>query len=138
MPMNRYTVNKTIQLKANPAKVWEALTTPAITKKYFFSCETISTWEEGSSIVYKADQTIHIKGTIVKIRPGTFLEYTFLPAATPDLPANYMKVSWELTAEDGETTLEITQGTFYDESKYNDSVAGWDYVLKGLKSLLKA
>lgn len=36
-----YIVKKTIQIKANPEKVWEALTNPEKTKKYFLVAEYI-------------------------------------------------------------------------------------------------
>lgn len=135
--INNFTVNKTLNLKANPAKVWDALTKSAFVKQYFFSCEIISDWLVGSSIVYKSDHTVHVQGTITKIVPGEFLEYSYLPNGEEDKSANYAKVSWELVAENGGTILTITQGKFWDQKKYNESEMGWDYVIKGLKVLLQ-
>ena len=35
-------VKKKITIKADPSKVWDALTKPEFTKKYFFDCEVFS------------------------------------------------------------------------------------------------
>ncbi len=35
-------VEKSVKLNADISKVWEALTHPEITKKYFFNCEVLS------------------------------------------------------------------------------------------------
>ncbi len=47
---NNGTVIKHIELNAPTFKVWEALTKPELTKKYFFDCESISTYEVGAPI----------------------------------------------------------------------------------------
>ena len=135
--MPNLVINKSIHLYTDPAKVWQALTNPTLTKQYFFSCEVISDWQIGSPIIYREEHTIHVKGTITRIKPGEFLEYTYLAEGLSDIPTNYSRVSWELSSENGGTDLTVIQGTFQDQKKHDQSEMGWEYVLKGLKALLQ-
>ena len=43
--MKNHVVKKTITIKAEPAAVWDALTNPEKTKRYFFNCRVISDWK---------------------------------------------------------------------------------------------
>jgi hypothetical protein len=47
----------------------------------------------------------------------------------------------DLTPEAGTTVLSIAQGDFAlvadAEKRYNDTVGGWDFALKGLKELVE-
>ena len=45
--MSRYVVNKSINISAPPSKVWEALTSPEKTRKYFFKKQSYFRLESG-------------------------------------------------------------------------------------------
>ena len=126
-------VQKTVTIQADPKKVWEALTESECTKEYFFGCHVISDWKEGGKIVYKAQETTHVNGTIIRIEPGTFLQYCF-----PSPTGNTYKVSFDLTPTNGDTLLTVTQGDFDDEERYEETSKGWDYILRGLKEVVES
>jgi len=46
-------VSESIDINAEPSKVWDALTDPAIIKKYLFGTETITDWMVGSEIIFR-------------------------------------------------------------------------------------
>lgn len=139
-----------ISIKASALKVWDMLTNPSQTKKYMFGCETVSDWKEGSELLwrgsYEGKDMIFVKGNIIKIVPGKILSYSTIdPNSTiPDKPENYLKVTYELTEQDGEILLTVTQGDYttvadgerrYKEA-YNDG-EGWNPILIEIKKLIE-
>lgn len=79
-PMQEFIVRKKVNIHAEPSEVWDALTNPEKTKKYFFNCGIFSEWKEGSPITFKGRvfliKKIELRGKINKIDPGKFLQYT--------------------------------------------------------------
>ena len=139
--MNEYIVNKQISIKATPEIVWEALTDPVKTKKYFFNCKVISDWQPGSPIIFKGRIFLFIKiemhGKIIKAEPGKILQYTLQNNRGSD---GRSTVTDTLHYENGVTTLTITDDVGKDEDaqdRYTRSVKGWDKILKGLKKMLE-
>src|SRR5260221_9638185 len=112
-------VKNTITIDAPAVKVWNALTNPEQTKRYMFGCEALSDWKVGSPLIWKGNfdgvELIAVKGSIVEIQPGKFLAYTAIDpnnASIPDLPENYLTVTYDLSEEGGETLLTATQGDY--------------------------
>ncbi|MVM38217.1 hypothetical protein GO730_12610 [Spirosoma sp. HMF3257] len=139
--MESFVVRKTIRLKAEPSEVWNALTNPDKTKHYFFNCEVFSDWEVGSTILFTGRmfliKKIELKGQIVKFEPNKLLQYTLQNEDDPD---NFSTVTDELTYENGETILSITDDVGQGEGaedRYNRSEKGWDSILKGLKEVVE-
>mgnify|MGYP000120733376 CR=1 FL=1 len=139
-------VAKTVRIRATPSQVWEALTNPQLTKKYFFGCEVHSTWQVGEPIVWTGrynGKDVLVKGHVKEIVPGERLKYTAWSGLSglEDIPSNYTVVTIELTGNEQETVMHVTDGNFGDgpgaEQRYQASVKGWDMVLKGLKDLVE-
>ncbi|MEW6468886.1 MAG: SRPBCC domain-containing protein [Bacteroidota bacterium] len=141
--MKELMVQKKITINADASRVWEALTNPELTKKYFFGCEVFSEWKDESPIIFAADGEIMVQGKILKIIPGKFLQYTVWSAesSADDVPQSYSRVTDEIYDENGRTVLAVTQDNFGEddgaEKRYEDSDRGWDAALLGLKLLLE-
>lgn len=141
--MKNFIVKKKVDIKAEPAEVWDALTNPEKTKKYFLNCEVFSDWKEGSSITFKGTillvKKIEMNGKILKIQPEKLLQYSLTNEGSKDSSSS-STVTDELTYQNGVTTLSITddvgQGDGAEE-RYEKSEKGWDKVLKGLKELVE-
>ncbi|MEO6149219.1 MAG: SRPBCC domain-containing protein [Mucilaginibacter sp.] len=138
-----YIVKKTIDIKAKPAKVWEALTDPEKTKKYFFKAKVHSDWKEGSSITFKGRMffiiPFELTGKIVAIEPGKLLKYT-LHNASDKRNESQSTVTDVLTSANGVTTVAITDDVGQGEGaekRFKRSQKGWDKILKGLKETVE-
>jgi len=135
-------VEKSVKLNADISKVWEALTHPEITKKYFFNCEVISDWQVGSPIIFKfisdGKEIVPVKGVITAIEPNRLLEHTCFSPEFENVPSKHTTVTYKLSSENDITNLSVTQGEFADEDTYNHTQASWDTVLEGLKTVLES
>jgi uncharacterized protein YndB with AHSA1/START domain len=143
-------VKNTITIHAPAAAVWDALTNPAQTRKYMFGCEALSDWKEGSPLIWKGNfngiEVVAVKGSIVTNRPGQFLAYTTIdPNSTvPDLPENYLTVTYELKEEGDATLLTATQGDYSivadGDNRYKHTIdgGGWSPILDAVKALVES
>jgi len=144
-------VKSTITIQASADKVWDALTNPAQTKKYMFGCEALSDWKVGSPLLWKGNfngvELVAVKGSILKIQPGKYLAYTTIDPnnpSMPDLPENYLTVTYDLSEEGGQTLLIVTQGDYSTvadgDNRYKHTVdgGGWDPILIEIKKILEA
>ncbi len=142
-------IENTIEINAPASVVWDILTLPEHTKKYMFGCETVSDWKPGSPLIwrmmYEGKEMIPVKGEIISIAPGKELVYTVIAPDNPeipDVPENYLHVTYRLTEDNGITTLYVSQGDYntvalgqkrYDET-YNNG-EGWNPILVQIKAL---
>ena len=140
--MENFIVKKSITVNANPTQVWDALTNPEKTKKYFFHCKVFSNWKAGSDIIFKGKiffiKNIELKGTITKIITQNLLQYTL--RNTGGDSGSTSTVTDELDYKDGQTTLSITDDVGQGEGaekRYTRSEKAWDKVLAGLKKLVE-
>lgn len=140
--MENHIVRKQITLEASPEEVWDALTNPEKTKKFFFHCRVFSDWKEGSSITFKGRifliKKIEMTGTIRKIVPGKLLQYT-LANGGPN-SGSTSTVTDEISVVNGKTVLSITDDVGSGEGaqqRYERSLKGWAKVLGGLKDFLE-
>src|ERR687897_2681922 len=98
MPPNLET-QASITIDAPASKVWEALTTPDLIRRWFFGVDTETDWAEGSPIVHRGEykgRPYEDKGTILKVDPGLLLVHTHWSPVSglADSPENYQEVSW--------------------------------------------
>ncbi|MDO3640988.1 SRPBCC domain-containing protein [Mucilaginibacter sp. L3T2-6] len=140
--MKGHVVKKEIAINAQPSAVWDALTDPEKTKKYFFNCKVVSSWKEGTPITFKGKMfwfiPVEMKGRILKIEPEKVLQYNL--KNTHDGSATVSTVTDMLTYKDGVTTLSITDDVGDGpgaEKRFEKSEKGWDKVLHGLKDLVE-
>jgi|ERR1051325_1137521 uncharacterized protein YndB with AHSA1/START domain len=131
-----------IKINAPASKVWEALTTPELIKKYFFNTNAISDWKEGSPLIFKGEwegKTYEDKGTILKVEPNKLFQYNYWSSMSgiEDKPENYVTITYELQEENDRTILTITQENIPDEKMKEHSEQNWRTVLDNLKKLLE-
>lgn len=125
------------------------MTLPEHTKKYMFGCETISTWEVGSSLLwqmqYEGKDFVAVKGNIIQIESPRLLVYTVIDPNNPnipDIPENYLTVTYSLEKQNGSKLLTVTQGDYSlvadGQKRYEDSYnggEGWNPILVQIKAL---
>jgi uncharacterized protein YndB with AHSA1/START domain len=138
-----YIVKKSITIKAPASKVWDALTNPEKTKKYFFNAKVFSDWKVGSSIIFKGRifliKKFEMKGEILAIEPNKLLKYKLRNESDKNL-SGFSTVTDTLTFQNGETTVSITDDVGQGEGaekRFKRSEKGWDKILNGLKKTVE-
>lgn len=148
--MPKLEIINTISINAPVAKVWDALVNPAITKQYMFGCEAISDWKAGSPLLWKGEyegrEMVFVKGKIVIFEPNKVLKFTVIDptAPYPDIPENYLNVTYELDEQNAVTILKVIQDGFEGaadgekryEHGYNKG-EGWNPILIQIKKIVE-
>jgi len=130
----------TSYVAAAPEKVWEALTSPACTERYWAGRHIVSNWKPGASVqMLKPDGSVDWEGEVIKAAPPHVLAYTFLaPRVEPGATEPPSHVTVELVSQDKAVRLTLTHDGFEPDSKTYDSIAqGWPAILSSLKSLVE-
>lgn len=129
-----------VTIDAPAEEVWQALTDPAKVKQYLHGTEMSTDWKEGSPITWRGEwqgRAYEDKGTVLAVKPRRLLRYTHWSpmGGSEDRPENYHTVTYELSGEDGKTTLTLTQDNNPTQEEADKMAANnWAPVLQGLKS----
>jgi uncharacterized protein YndB with AHSA1/START domain len=139
--MGTLTLKTTINFEAPISKVWKGLTDPAIVKQYFFGTNLKSDWKVGGPITFSGEwegKTYTDGGIILDIDPPRLLKYTYWSSmsGTEDKPENYNNITYELTEDNGVTTLILTQDGVKSQEAKEHSENNWQSVFDGLKKIL--
>ena len=132
----------TIVINAPPAKVWEALVSPAALKQYMFGSDVRSDFREGSPITFSGEwqgKPYQDKGTILKSQRNAVLQYSHYSPTSgkPDRPESYHTVTIELSDLGGKTRVELTQDNNENEQARAESEKNWNMMLDGLKKFVE-
>ena len=130
-------------INASAAVVWEALTTPATIKKYFFGADVESDWKPGSPIQWSGEykgKSYQDKGEILVSNPGRELSMSHWSALSgqADAPQNYHVVTYRLEPQGKRTKVILTQGNLLggvkpsDVEKRAEYEKNWSTVLENL------
>ncbi len=138
-----FTAQSSVTIDAPVSKVWEAIVTPSLIKKYLFGTNVTSDWKEGSSIEYAGEyegKTYHDKGVIKKLVPEKVFQSTYWSSMSgkEDKPGNYNLVTYILSVEDGKTIVTLTQDNIATSEERTHSTNNWDMVLQKLKEVVEA
>ncbi len=126
-------------IATTPEKVWEALTSSAFTRRYWFDTEVRSDWKVGSPFALVMNGNTTDTGEILEANRPRRLSYTFKHEADESLrnePAS--KVVFTIEPYGKLVKLTVTHEGFVPGSKLLDGISkGWPAILSGLKSLLE-
>lgn len=119
-------------IRTTPEKLWEALTDPEFTSRYWNGRVVESDWREGSTLTVRHDydDEVDFTATIVAAQPPRRLSYRGM--GSPD-----SVVTFEITPHGEVTMLEVTHTGLNDEA-YRATSGGWSFILSNLKSLLES
>lgn len=136
-------VSRSIDIKASPSVVWNALTDPSIIKEYLFGTETITDWKEGSGITFQGEyqgQMYRDKGIVQENVTNEILSYLYWSgfSGLPDQPENYSLVTYLLQPlEPGITRFTWTTKGFANEESFKHSDAGMSELLEKMKEIIE-
>jgi uncharacterized protein YndB with AHSA1/START domain len=120
-------------IKATPEQIWDAITKPEFTQKYFYGVPVRVTRD-----TYHAANSV--EGTVIEFEPARKLVHSWRAMYDPETAAeDESRVSWEIEAQDGGySKLTVVHDQLEGAPKTAASVAGgWSLVLSGLKTLLE-
>ncbi len=130
-------------IKASPEAIWEAITKPEFTAKYFHGSNVDSTFEPGAAYhSYSPDRSqLWVDGEVLESDPPRKLQHTWRSLYDEDAATEpHSRVTWEIEPGDGGVSKLVVVHDQLDASPKTAagvSGAGWMYVLSGLKTLLE-
>ena len=125
-------------IKASPEQIWEAITTPDFTQRYFFRSRVTVTPSEFVGLDATGDDLV--RGAVLEHDPPRKLVHEWRSLYDPETAAEReSRVTWELEAQEGGyTKLTVVHDRLEASPKTAENVAGgWAFVLSGLKTLLE-
>jgi uncharacterized protein YndB with AHSA1/START domain len=126
-------------IRATPDQIWEAITTPEFTARYFHGARITATPEGLRSI--GTDDSLWADETVAEYDPPRRLVHSWRSLYDPELGAEpASRVTWEIEpGEGGVCSLTVVHDQLEHSPKTAASVAGpgWMFVLSGLKTLLE-
>ena len=127
-----------IFIRATPDKIWEAITRPEFTQKYFYGVSAETTPEERRS--YSGSELRSVQDVLEYDRPRR-LVHGWRSYYDPEMDAEEpSRVTWEIETQEGDfSLLTVTHDRLEGAPKTAESVSGtgWMMVLSGLKTLLE-
>lgn len=127
-------------IRTTPEALWEALTKPEFTRKYWFGVVMDSEWKVGSpwKMLYP-DGTITDKGEILEYDPPKRIVMRWQNEFRPELKAEgFSRCVIEVEPVANAVKLSVTHMIDVEESKLITAVSGgWPKILSNLKSLLE-
>ena len=130
-------------IRATPEQIWEAITKPEFTGRYFHGSLVDSTFEPGSPYhSYSPDHSrLWVDGVVQEADPPKLLRHTWRALYNEETAAeDFSRVTWTIEPGDGAVTkLTVVHDQLEGAPKTAASVSGegWMFVLSGLKTLLE-
>ena len=125
-------------IKATPEAIWEAITNPEFTEKYFYASRI--EFAEGRRRSFGPAGEVWGDEAILEEDPPRKLVHGWRALYDPELAAEETsRVTWEIEQQDGGVSLlTVVHDQLEGAPKTAASVSGgWMFVLSGLKTLLE-
>ena len=129
-------------IRATPEQVWDAITKPEFTTRYFYGTAVDSTFDPGApylSLSADGKQTL-VDGEVLEADRPRLLRHTWRSLYDEETAGEpHSRVTWEIEPQDGGVTkLTVVHDELEAAPKTAAGVAGgWMFVLSGLKTLLE-
>jgi uncharacterized protein YndB with AHSA1/START domain len=133
-------VNQII-IRASQEKVWEAITTPEFTSRYYYGCSVETNLAVGSPFNYRMPNgSPVVEGEVISSEPPNRLVHSYhslWPPMNEDAPT---KVTWELSPMPGGVTrVTVVHEDFEGETATYKGLqgGGWAWILSNMKTVLE-
>jgi uncharacterized protein YndB with AHSA1/START domain len=127
-------------IRTTPEKLWQALTDPEFTRRYWCEVRQECDWKVGASWrTMIPDGRVADSGEIVEIEPYRRLVMTWRNEFKPELhKEGYSRLTYELEQQEEMVKLSILHEIDIPDSKLINAVSGgWPLILASLKSMLE-
>lgn len=127
-------------IRTTAEKVWQALTDPEFTRRYWAQTWQECEWKPGASWrIMIPDGRVGDSGEILEIDPPRRLVLTWRNEFVPEMHAEgFSRLTYELEQQDEAVKLTLIHEIDVPDSKLIQAVSGgWPQILSSLKSLLE-
>ncbi|MGA9456010.1 MAG: SRPBCC family protein [Pseudolabrys sp.] len=128
-------------INSTPERVWQALTDPAFTRKYWVNHRNASDWKVGSEWRhedYDDASLVDIAGHVVESAPPRHLVLTWVPPKDAEIPHKVSRVTFDIETYGDGVRLTVTHSELEPDSAMLSGISrGWPLVLSSLKTLLE-
>lgn len=152
-PMNDPAFVYAIRIKTTPERLWQALTDPAFTRRYW-GMTLESDWRPGSPVIWRQDDVVIAdpEQIVLEAEPGRRLSYTWHTFTADWAKANDIdeptraalaaeprsKVTFEIEPSGETVKLTVIHDGFAAGSTLRTMIEnGWPELISGLKTLLE-
>jgi len=130
-----------IYIRTTPDKLWQALTDPELTSKYYFNTRiNARDLRPGAAYTYShADGSIAADGEIAEVDPGRRLVLTFTARWDADVASEKpSRITWQIEPAGEACRLTATfEGPDERSKMFEQAAGGMAVILSGLKTLLE-
>jgi uncharacterized protein YndB with AHSA1/START domain len=133
-------VNQII-INAPRERVWDAITKPEFTSRYYYGCSVQTDLTVGSPFNYQAPNgSAIVEGTVVVSDPPNRLVHSYHSTWGPMNDDAPTQVTWELSSMPGNVTrVTVVHEDFQGETATYKGLqgGGWAWILSNLKTVLE-
>ena len=130
-----------VYINASPEKVWQAITNPEFTTRYFYGSYVESTFEPKAKLThYTGDRSaVMVEGEIIEADPPHRLVHSWKLRYDPKFAGDAASQgTWEIASEDGKVSkLTVIHEFLSEDASYAEVASGWSWVVSNLKTLLE-
>jgi len=129
-----------VYIRTQPDQLWQAITDPEFTQRFFFQTRLQTELRAGAPLQYwSRDGHLAVEGHVVTAEPPRKLVTTWAFRHEPEMASDPpSRVTWEIEPLDDMCRLTLVHDDFPSETATFKSVGGgWPLVLSSLKSLLE-
>ena len=137
--MSRDRIDQVLYVASTPAAVWDALTNPDVTQRYWFGTRIESDWKVGSKVRYLVNGKLTDEHTVLAVAPPRTLSHSFHPVFTDEYRAERpSRVTFTIEHSGEVVRLTLVHDDFPPNSQvFVACCSGWPMILNNLKTLLE-
>jgi uncharacterized protein YndB with AHSA1/START domain len=127
-------------IRATAEQIWEAITKPEFTSKYFYGTRVESSLAVGSPFLYRAGDSdeLLVEGEVLESDPPKRLSVSWRFLYDPELAGEEpSRVTWEIEPQEGGYCKFTAVHDGLGEKSAEHASGGWVYIVSGLKTLLE-
>src|SRR3954452_22437150 len=128
-----------VYVKAEPDRIWRAITDGVETAQYYYGTRVGSDWTPGSRIVYEyPDGTVAADGEVLEIDKPRRLAMTFHARWDPEIEAEgAVRQTWEIEPAGPEASKLTVLTTGMGPKTAKEFAGGIVYIVSGLKTFVE-
>ena len=137
-------IHKSVTIHAPTARVWAALTEPALMQRWMAETEIeiLTNWQVGSPILIRGvlhKVKFENRGQVLHFEPEQVLQYTHLSSLShlPDQLENHAIFEFRLTSLTDQTNLSLTVSNCASDAIYHHLAFYWHVALAMLRKRIE-